>query len=130
MSNAAVTRDGKMESLSVERTELVAEHVNGGVIVNKESFVLCAFSDAADAESKGNGDGDEEAVSSLRVVAIDAPFVMRTAGARETQNWSRRASVVVRVTAKVCASVSRCAMLGLPRGMCFPCRGTNNRIPV
>ncbi len=59
MSSAAVMSDGSTDSLSVLRTLLTTDGVNGAVMVSSESFVLCAFREATDAESSGSGEGED-----------------------------------------------------------------------
>jgi hypothetical protein len=57
--------DGRTEELRVDRTVETAEGVNGGVRVKRESFVECAFKEAADADRRGRGNGVELVGSSL-----------------------------------------------------------------
>lgn len=80
---AAVVRDGKMESLSDSRMELIAEGVKGTVNVRRESFVVCDFSAEAEAESRG-----KEERCSLGCVDVSA------GNDKELVNCSIRAKVV------------------------------------
>lgn len=93
-----MSREGKTEELRADRTVETAEGVNGGVRVNKESFVDCAFKEAVEAERRGNGNGVElDGWSAAN--RLDGWF-----GAdMEVENWSIRAKVVVRATERVCS---------------------------
>ena len=42
-SSAAVMSEGRTESVKAERTVQIADCVKGGVIVRRESFVVCDF---------------------------------------------------------------------------------------
>lgn len=54
-----MSREGSTEEFRAVRTVDTADGVNGGVKVRRESFVDCAFRDAADADRRGSGDGVE-----------------------------------------------------------------------
>lgn len=97
-----MTSEGKTDSLSGVRTVLIADGVNGGVMLSRESFVHCAFREAADAESNGRGEGEGGAWVSLFVVERFALLAEVDAGVRDAENCSISASVVASVTANVC----------------------------
>jgi hypothetical protein len=56
---AAVSKDGRIEELSVERILEAADGVNGGVRVRRESLVDCAFKEAVEVDRRVSGDGVE-----------------------------------------------------------------------
>jgi hypothetical protein len=59
-----VSKEGRTEELTVDRTVQRAEGVNGGVKANRESLAECAFKEVAEADRRGKGDGVELVESS------------------------------------------------------------------
>ena len=83
VKSAAVVRDGRIESLSVDRMEAMAEGVKGTVKARRDSFVVCDLSAVAEAESRGSGER-----SSLGNVAVSL------AADKELENCSINARLV------------------------------------
>lgn len=81
-------REGRTDSLIVERTDATAECVNGDVIVRRDNLVTCDFKAVDEAERSGRA---SFADSSADGGAFDGEE-------KADWNWSRRVRVVVSVT--------------------------------
>lgn len=92
----AVRRLGRMASLSEVRRVEMAEGVKGGVIIRRESLVICARRVAAQVERSGRGEG------------LFGGGTVPSAGTelRELVNWSKRASVVVSVVVSLVSAIA------------------------
>lgn len=89
MRRAPVTREGRIESFTAERTETRALGVKGVFIVRRDDFVVWARRAVEEAERRGRGDG----LSASGGESADAVEGVE----RLAVNWSRRARVVVSV---------------------------------
>ena len=103
----AVRRLGRIASLREVRRVEMADGVNGGVIMRRESLVICARRVVAHVERSGSGEG------------LFGGGVVPSAGTelRELVNWSRRASVVLSVTVSF-VSVIAAALPSTPLSKC------------